>query len=100
MFRIGSARFVWFGRFVNEPSIFAVSRSKIVKDLPKPIERLIVPGPSMIPTPAFPIASDRRRILGGVHSDVAVKLVRSHRLSGAKEGAGTRPVIARALAFG
>ena len=46
--------FVWLGRFVKEPSIFAVSRSKILKDLPSPIERLKVPGPSTIPTPELP----------------------------------------------
>src|SRR5260370_13824394 len=50
----GSAKFTWFKTFVNEPSIFIFSLSVIVKDLPREVERLTVPGPVTTPMPPLP----------------------------------------------
>lgn len=53
-FNCGSARLVWLVTLVNETPASSLTLSVRLKDLITPSERLEVPGPVRIPTPAVP----------------------------------------------
>src|SRR5438067_6778176 len=54
MFVGGSLRFGWFGRFLKDASNLRVFLSASRNTLPRPMDRLTVPGPTSVPTPALP----------------------------------------------